>query len=127
MFTYRHDEKVMYDVDMRWNWDSVVGVATKLVDGLYGVRISAVLRDFYFLQKSRPLSLLLSGYRSSFTRVRRTGIKVVHTPPSSDEVNTEWSYTFTLPMDSNNFSFIFIDIGNKYFTMFEYTHFMYFM
>jgi len=86
-----------------------------------------VLRDFYFLQKSRPLSLLLSGYRSSFTRVRRTGIKVVHTPPSSAEVNTEWSYTFTLPMDSNNFSFIFIDIGNKYFTMFEYTHFMYFM
>jgi hypothetical protein len=39
---------------MRWNWDGVIGVATSLGDGLYGVRISAVLRDFSLLQKSRP-------------------------------------------------------------------------
>jgi hypothetical protein len=39
---------------MRWNWDSVVGVATRLGDGLYGVRISAVLRDFSVLQMSIP-------------------------------------------------------------------------
>ena len=39
---------------MRWNWDSVVGVATRVGDGLYGVPISAVLRNMSLLQKSRP-------------------------------------------------------------------------
>ena len=73
------------------------------------------------------LSLLLSGYRGSFTSVRWTGIEVVLSPPSSAEVKTEWSYTSPLPMDRNNLGFTFIDIRNKYFTMVDYTHFVCFM
>jgi hypothetical protein len=122
------DGKVMYEVDIWWNWNSVVGVATRLGDGLYRVRISAVLRDFSLLQSPDqllgPLSLLLSGYRGSFTRVRRTGIEAFLSPPSSAEVKIEWSYTSTLPMDRNSFSFTFIDLRNTYFTMVNYTRSM---
>jgi len=110
---------------MRWNWDSVVGVATSLGDGVSNLRSV----EIFIFSKSAdqllgPLSLLLSGYWGSFTRVRRTEIEVVQSPLSSAEVKTEWSYTSSLPMNRNTFSFTFIDIRNKYFTMFDYTHFM---
>ena len=129
MSTYRHDEKVMWDVDMRLNWDSVADVATRLGGGWYGVRISAVLRDFSLFKKSRPAlgptqPLTQWVWGGSFMRVRRTGIQVVHSPPSSAEIKNAWSYTSTVPMDRNNFSFTFIDIRNKYFTMVDYTHFI---
>ena len=120
----------MWDVDMRWNWDSVVVVATGLINGLYGVRISAMLRDWFFSSpKVQTSSCALTQWvlGGSFVTVRRTEIDVVHSPPSSAEIKNERRYTSTLPMDRNSFSFTFIHLRNKYFTMVDYTHFMCFM
>jgi len=40
-----------------------------------------------------PPSLLFNGSRCPFAGVKRLGRKVNHSPPSSPEVKTEWSYT----------------------------------
>ena len=45
-----------------------------------------------------PSSLAFNGYRGSFQGVKRLGRAVDHSPPSSAEVNNEWSCTSTDPI-----------------------------
>ena len=45
-----------------------------------------------------PPSLLSNGYRSFFQGIKRPRHGVDHSPPSSAEVEDDWSYTFTTPL-----------------------------
>ena len=47
-------------------------------------------------------SLPFNGYRGYFPGVKRPGLRVDHSPPSSEEINNEWSYTFVPPLCSRN-------------------------
>ena len=81
---------------------SIVSIATRLRAGRSGVWIPAEQRHF-FSSPNRwdrlwgPLSLLCSGYRSSFPGVKRSGRDILQSPQSSSEVN-ERSRTSASPL-----------------------------
>ena len=59
-----------------------------------------------------PPSLILNGYPGCNLGVKRPGREVYHSPPSSDKVKNEWSYTSAPPIslrgvDSDNFTLFF--------------------
>ena len=66
-----------------------------------------------FFQPNLHIQLLLNGYRYSFLRVKRWGLYVDHSPPSSAEVKNERGSNPTPPtrlrgLDRNNFTFYFL-------------------
>jgi hypothetical protein len=75
-----------------------------------------LLQSIHTDSESHPRSLV-SGYRASFPRVKRSARKFDHSSPSIVEVKNEWSYTYSVPIrhrgvDKENFTFIIITIMN---------------
>lgn len=78
-----------------------VSNATKL-EGT-GVRIPLGVREFLFSptrpdRLCGPPNLIFSWYPGYFSGVKRTGLDVNHSSPSSAGFKNEWSHTFTLPL-----------------------------
>jgi hypothetical protein len=80
----------------------VVGIATDLLAGRSGVRIPAgqgIFSSRKPLTGSRSHTFSYSiGVGGSFPEVKRPGSEVDCSPPSSNEVKNEWSYTSTAPI-----------------------------
>jgi hypothetical protein len=93
-------------------WGSVVGIATTLRAGRIGHRIPVV----GVLLTSKHARLALGPTKpllQSVPGVKRPEHDVDHLPPSSTEVETEWSYTSSPPLrlhvrDICNFFVLFI-------------------
>jgi len=86
-------------------------MATRLWTGQFSILISPAPRVLSPNSTYRlwgPPSFLFSGYGISFPGVKHPGREVHHSPPSSAEVMSDWSYISASPielhsMDRHNF------------------------
>ena len=83
--------------------DSIVGIATGVWTGRYGVLNPD--RDESFFSSPEwphwlwsPPSLLFNGNWGSFPGVKQLGCDFDHWPPSSTEIKNEWSYISVPPI-----------------------------
>ena len=79
----KHSGKCMYVPHSVGSRDSVIGIANRLQAGLSGVRVRAAsATDLSLLQNFRsgsgPIQSPVSGYKSSFPGIKRTGREIYH-------------------------------------------------
>ena len=77
---------------------SVVGIATVLGSGWYGIRIPVMARGFSLLLVQGPTQHHSVGAKAISPFLKWLGYEVNHTSPSNAEDKNEWSYTSTLPI-----------------------------
>ena len=80
------------------NREGVAGIAITLRFGRSGVPIPVEGTDFSLLQNGPdrrwgPHSFMFNRYRSSFSVIKRPGLEVNYSPPSSAEFKNEWGST----------------------------------
>lgn len=97
------------------SWGVVVSIATVLLTGHSGYRISVEPRNFFSTpicqdRLQGPPNLLSIGYKDSFPGAKWLGCEDNHWPPSNAEVRNECSYNSTPHVclhgtDRENFTF----------------------
>lgn len=103
-------------MDHTHRWSIIVGVVTRLGAGRSGVQIPVQASNFALLHHiqtgsglTEPLIRWVLGF---FPGGKATGGEDYHSPPSSPEVKSKWSYTSTPPIslhgvDRENFAVLY--------------------
>jgi len=84
-----------------WGRPTVVNMATRLWTGRSWILIPPAPRVLSLKHTDRlwgPSIFLFSGQRISFPGLKHPGREVHHSPPSSAEVMSDWSYSCTSPI-----------------------------